>query len=49
MVVASPVHAVTGQVRESASNGNGAGVKHDVQQPMAELQATEAPKKQFNW
>lgn len=46
-----PLQAVTGQVRESCSTtSNGAtGIKQDAQQPVTDVEAAEAPKKQFNW
>lgn len=43
------IKAVTGQVRETANNGNSSSVSHRSQEPVAEQQAAETPKKQFNW
>lgn len=45
------VRAVTaGQLRETASNGNGSRAQHGgLQDSMTAEQAAEAPKQQFNW
>lgn len=43
------IRAVTGQVRETTSNGNGSAASNGRQEPLAKQQTAEAPKIQFNW